>query len=76
MSNPFHPRSGDAVELITSTSRKTIWTNDGTTAFQHAIAHIGDVIRGRAQPRHLAVDDAVHNARALDLARAAMLSGS
>jgi predicted dehydrogenase len=74
VSNPFHPRAGDVVELVTAEGRKTIWTNDGTAAFQYAAEHIGDVIRGTAEPRHLASSDSIGNARALDMVRAAMIS--
>lgn len=74
VSNPFHPRAGDTVELVTEESSRTVWTNDGTTAFQYAVGHIGAVVRRQARPRHLAVDDALKNARALDIVRAAMLS--
>lgn len=72
VSNPFHPRAGDTVELVTADSTHTVWTNDGTTAFQYAIEHIGEVVRRRTRPRHLAIDDALKNARALDMMRAAM----
>lgn len=72
VTNPFHPRAGDTVELVTPDRRETLLTNDGTTAFQCAIEHIQAVVRGIEEPRHLAADDAIGNARALDLVRAAM----
>lgn len=37
------------------------------TAFSWAIRHVHDVITGSAAPRHLARDDALGNARALQL---------
>ena len=73
VSNPFHPRAADIVELVTADRRETVWTNDGTTAFQYGAEHIRDVLKGTAEPRHLARDDAIGNARALDLVRAAMV---
>ena len=73
VSNPFHPRAGDTVELVAADRRETVWTNDGTAAFQYAAEHIRDVLGGKTQPLHLAREDAIGNARALDLVRAATL---
>jgi xylose dehydrogenase (NAD/NADP) len=74
VSNPFHPLPQDAVELWTGGECVETYppaTPGPGTAFQHAITHIQQVVRGHAEPRHRAVDDAVAQARALDLARAA-----
>ncbi|MDT5028629.1 MAG: hypothetical protein QOE61_5055 [Micromonosporaceae bacterium] len=70
-SNPFHPTATDSVELWARGAREKSWAPAPGTAFQHAIEHIHQVLAGATQPRHRAVDDAVPQARALDLIRAA-----
>jgi hypothetical protein len=71
VSNPFHPDESDTVELWRAGKLVDTWAADPPSAFQHAVAHIGDVLAGRAQPRHLAATDSAGNARALDLVRSA-----
>ncbi len=69
VSNPFHPRASDTVELWQDGERAQVWTADPVPAFQHAARHIADVVRGSAEPRHLARTDARGNAAVLDLCR-------
>ena len=71
VSNPFHPRASDTVELWTNGSRQETWTPTEGTAFQHAIEHIHRVLGGDDKPRFRAADDAVGQARALDMVRLA-----
>ncbi|HEX4704703.1 MAG TPA: Gfo/Idh/MocA family oxidoreductase, partial [Pseudonocardiaceae bacterium] len=63
VSNPFHPTENDAVELWRAGKLVDTWPADPPPAFQHAVAHIGDVVAGRAEPRYLAATDAAGNAR-------------
>jgi predicted dehydrogenase len=67
LTNAFHPRGAAAIE---------VWVDDETRiepaaveayTFTPALRHIHDVLRGVAEPRHLAVDEALGNARAIDL---------
>lgn len=69
VSNPFHPRAADTVELWTDGAVVQTWTADGIPAFQYAITHIQRVISGEVAPEHLAVDDALRQAEAMDLVR-------
>ncbi|HEX3593402.1 MAG TPA: Gfo/Idh/MocA family oxidoreductase [Pseudonocardiaceae bacterium] len=71
VSNPFHPTENDTVQLWRGGKLERTWTADPRRAFQHAIEHVGAVVAGTEQPRHLAATDAPGNARALDLVRAA-----
>lgn len=71
VSNPYHPRETDTVELWQDGECRQRWSADPAAAFQHAAQHIADVVRGDAAPRHLAAEDARGNAAALDMARAA-----
>ena len=75
VSNPFHPRSGDTVELWTDGALQQTWSADGVPAFQYAIEHIHRVVVGEAAPEHLAVNDAQAQAEAMDLVRRAVLGG-
>ncbi len=71
VSNPFHPREHDTVELWSEGSLVETWPAAAGTAFRHAVDHIDAVIADGATPRHRAVDDSLGQARALDLVRAA-----
>lgn len=71
VSNPYHPTEHDTVELWRDGQRERTWQADPARAFQHAVRHVGDVLAGTAKPLHLAAADALGNARALDLVRAA-----
>lgn len=72
VTNPFHPRPGDSVELWVDHELVETWTAGRRTAFEHAIIHVQDVLLGSIRPRHLAVDDAHDQARALELIQSAV----
>ncbi len=69
VSNPFHPRPSDTVELLVDDKSVQSWPAAGGSAFRHAIEHIHAVMAGTEGPRHLAAEDALDQARALDLIR-------
>jgi xylose dehydrogenase (NAD/NADP) len=72
ISNPFHPRSVDTIELWVDGAAVQIWPAAAGSAFQHAITHIQSVIVGDLPPQHLATSDALAQAAAMDLVRAAI----
>lgn len=68
LTNPYHPGAQDSMavrrwgkELVDRTA-----TDEGSPSFTQAIEHIHRVLRGEEQPRHLATEDALGNALALD----------
>jgi hypothetical protein len=66
MTNPFHPGSGDTFTIVRNDEvREDPAASGGERSFTPAIRHIHDVLRGREQPRHLAVDEAMGNATAI-----------
>jgi D-xylose 1-dehydrogenase (NADP+, D-xylono-1,5-lactone-forming) len=71
VSSPFHPTETDTVELWRSGRLRQSWPADPVRAFEYGVRHIGEVLAGTEPPAHLAVTDALGNARALDLIRAA-----
>ena len=71
VSNPYHPQPGDTVELWQAGACRRSWPAAPEPAFRYGAQHMADVVRGTATPRHLAASDALGNAVALDLARAA-----
>ncbi len=71
VSNPFHPKPTDTVELWRDGAPVRSWTADPAPAFQWMIAHAQQVVRGESAPRLTAAESSLGNARALDLIRAA-----
>jgi predicted dehydrogenase len=74
MTNPFHPDPGDTLEVVRegrAVSQEPAMPS-GERSFTSAIRHIHRVLRGEEEPRHLAVDEALGNARAV----AAMLEAA
>jgi predicted dehydrogenase len=72
LSNPFHPRGGDTIEVIDDEERTVGPAAVERYTFTPAIRHVQAAIRGEEEPRHLAVDEALGNALAIDmLARSA-----
>ena len=71
VSNPFHPRAADTVEHWIGGERIESWPAAEGSAFRHAVDHLHAVLAGRAAPLHLATEDALPQARAMDLVRAA-----
>jgi D-xylose 1-dehydrogenase (NADP+, D-xylono-1,5-lactone-forming) len=74
VTNPFHPTAGDTVELWRQGQLQQTWQSAEGSAFQHALGHIHAVLRGAVEPRHRAVDDAMGQARAVDLVRQAAMT--
>ncbi|MET3805845.1 putative dehydrogenase [Nakamurella sp. UYEF19] len=72
VSNPFHPRGFDTVELWADGVQEDSWPAAAGSAFQHAITHIQSVITGSVAPQHLATGDALAQALAMDLVRASI----
>ncbi len=71
ITNPFHPRPGDTVQRWAEGKQVAEWTAGEQLAFQHGVEHVHSVLNGQAEPRHLAMTDALGNARALDMILAA-----
>jgi predicted dehydrogenase len=71
VSNPFHPGERDTVELWRDGECIDTWPAGPVRAFQYAVEHIGAVVAGETAPISLAREDALGNARALDLVRQA-----
>lgn len=69
LTNPFHPRPGDVMEIITAQGTEHVPVTDRDPSFTNCVRHINAVIRGRETPRHLAIDDALGTAIGLQLAR-------
>lgn len=67
LSNAFHPRERDTLEIHRGSEVQTEHPNGDEPSFGPAIAHIQDVLRGEAEPQHLAVDESLPNAMAIDL---------
>lgn len=73
LGNPFHPRPSDSVELWTGGERVESWPTAPGSAFMHAIHYLHQVLAGTAAPIHQATTDALPQAVALDLVRAAAI---
>jgi hypothetical protein len=67
LTNPFHPGASDTIEVITENERRVETAATEEFSFTAAIRHIQAVVAGTEEPRHLAVDEALGNARAIDL---------
>jgi predicted dehydrogenase len=67
VSNAFHPGPGDTVEVWRDGRREQDIPAPEGTAFSWGIRHVHEVLSGSTPPRHLARDDALGNARALQL---------
>ena len=66
MTGPFHPGSDDELTIVRDGEFDTQPApTSGEMSFTPAIRHIHRVIRGVEEPRHLAVDEAMGNARAI-----------
>jgi predicted dehydrogenase len=67
LSNPFHPREHDTLQIHRGGRVETEHPSGDEPSFGPTIAHIQDVLRGEAEPQHLAVDESLSNAVAIDL---------
>lgn len=76
LTNPFHPHPNDTVELrpvVGEVSQHGAANEE--PSFTPAIRHIHRVLRGEESPRHLATQDALGNAVAMDLLARSARSG-
>ncbi len=73
MTNPFHPEGGDTLTVVRE--GEVVETADampsGERSFTPAIRHIHRALRGLEEPRHLARDEAMGNAEAIEALLAA-----
>jgi predicted dehydrogenase len=75
MTNPFHPGADDTFAIARDDEvRSQPAAPNGEPSFTPAIRHIHRVLRGLEPPRHLAVDDAMGNATAIEALLAAARS--
>ena len=66
ITGPFHPDADDELTIVRDGEFDTQPApTSGEMSFTPAIRHIHRVIRGLEEPRHLAVDEAMGNARAI-----------
>jgi predicted dehydrogenase len=72
LSNPFHPQSSDSIEVRASGVETVETPTDGRPSFTNAIRHIHAVLHGKTEPRHLASEDSLGTARALELLHSRM----
>jgi predicted dehydrogenase len=77
MTNPFHPREHDTRTVVREgVARTEPATGTGEPTFTPAIRHIHRALRELEEPRHLAVDEAMGNAQAIEsVLRAARREG-
>jgi predicted dehydrogenase len=67
LSNPFHANRGDSMEVCKGEDRETIHAGNVEPTFTPHIRHIHAVLNGDEEPRHLAVDEALGNALAIEM---------
>lgn len=67
LSNPFHAHPSDSIEVMVGEDTQTILAGSDGPSFTPCIQHIHAVLRGEEEPRHLAVDEALGNARAIEM---------
>jgi predicted dehydrogenase len=67
LSNPFHANRNDTLELIKGEERQTVHAGNADPTFTPAIRHIHAVLLGDEAPRHLAVEEALGNAVAIEM---------
>jgi predicted dehydrogenase len=67
MTNPFHPGPADVREVVSEGEvvERATAVPSAERPFTPALRHIDRVLRGEEQPVHLAVDEALGNARAI-----------
>jgi predicted dehydrogenase len=67
LTNAFHPGVADTIEVLAGGERRVEPAATEDHTFTAALRHVHAVLRDREEPRHLAVDEALGNARAIDL---------
>jgi predicted dehydrogenase len=66
MTNPYHPGQDASLEIFRGDAFQREDASEGGPTFAPAIAHIQAVLRGKEAPRHLAINDALGNAIAIE----------
>jgi predicted dehydrogenase len=68
ITNPFHARGFDTLEIL-SAGKERVIENAGTSepSFTALVRHIAAVLRDETDPRHLAVEDSLSTELALDM---------
>lgn len=67
LTNPFHPNAADTVTVEKNGEIRTLTPSADERSFTPALLHIHAVLRGEEEPQHLAVDEAMGNAEAIDM---------
>jgi predicted dehydrogenase len=67
LTNPYHARTTDTIEVIVGEDTQTILAGSAEPTFAPCIRHIHAALRGEEEPRHLAVDEAMGNAVAIEM---------
>lgn len=67
LTHPFHAGPEDTIEVRRGNEVKTIHAGNMEPSFTPALRHIHAVLRGEEAPRHLAVDEALGNAAAIEM---------
>lgn len=75
VSGPYHPRKHDTIEIHTAGGVHVEHPSGPEPPFAPAIRHIQAVLQGREMPQHLAVNEALGNATAIDLLYRSARSG-
>jgi len=75
MTNPCHPGIGDTIEVVVDDERASRPAAVDDHSFTAALRHVNAAIRGDEPPRHLAVDEALGNAAAIELLLASARAG-
>jgi predicted dehydrogenase len=75
LTRTFHPAPADTIELVSNGRIETLHPNREEASFTPALRHIHAVLRGAEQPRHLAIDEALGNALAIDMLYRSARSG-
>jgi predicted dehydrogenase len=75
LTRAFHPAPADTIELVSNGRVETLHPNREEASFTPALRHIHAALRGMEQPRHLAVDEALGNALAIDMLSRSARSG-
>lgn len=75
LTNPFHPNEGDTIEVRRGDSLERYGAEQHEPSFTSAVRHVNRVVRSREAPLHLAVNEAMGNARALQMLHQSARSG-
>ena len=75
MTNPCHPGPGDTTEVLRDGERASRPAAADEHSFTAALRHVNAAIRGEEAPRHLAADEALGNAVAIELLLASARGG-